>query len=90
MYAIVQLVVEEAMYNGATYITTGFKTFEEAKKAFKQEIEEEKRFAEERGIDYEEDFYEDEETMEYEIRFDDYGTKYRIIDLSKKFNAITF
>jgi len=89
MYAIVQLVVEEAMYNGATYITT-FKTFEEAKRTFKEEIEEEKNFAQERGIEYEENFYEDEETMEYEIKFDDYGTKYKIIDLSKDFNAITF
>ena len=89
MYAIVQLVVEDAIFNGATYITT-FETLEEAKEAFKAEIEEERMFAKERGIQYEEDFYEDDETMEFVIKFDDYGTKYQLVDLSKKFNAITF
>ena len=89
MYAIIQLVVEEAIFNGATYVTT-FETLKEAKEAFKKEIEEEKRFAEDRGIEFEEDFYEDDEMMEYVIKFDDYGTKYKLIDLSKSFNAVTF
>jgi len=89
MYAIVQLVVEEALFNGASYITT-FETLEEAKKAFKKEVEEEREFAKERGIDFEEDFYEDEEYMEYIVKFNDYGSKIQLVDLSKKFNAITF
>ena len=89
MYAIVQLVVEESIFNGATYVTT-FENFKEAVEAFKKEMEEEKMFAEERGIKYEEDFYEDDEYMEFVIKFDDYGTKYQLVDLSKKFNAITF
>ena len=89
MYAIVQLVVEEAMLNGATYVTT-FENLEEAVEAFKKEMEEEKMFAEERGIKYEEDFYEDDNTMEFVIKFDDYATKYKLIDLSQNFNAITF
>jgi hypothetical protein len=89
MYAIVQLVVEEAMLNGATYITT-FETLEEAKEAFKKDIEEEKRFADEREIEYEEDFYEDGDYMEYILKFDDYATKYQLVDLSEKFNSVTF
>lgn len=89
MYGIIQLVVEEAMLNGATYVTT-FETLEEAKEAFKKEMEEEKRFAEEREVKYEEDFYEGNKTMEFVIKFDDYATKYKLIDLSRNFNAITF
>ena len=86
-YAIVQLVVEEAMLNGATYVTI-FETLEEAKEAFKKEIEKEKSFAKERGIEFKEDFCENE--MEYVLKFDDYATKYQLINLDKKFNAITF
>ena len=90
MYAIVQLVVEEAMLNGATYITI-FETLEEAKEAFKKELKEEKSFAKERGIEFEEDFYEGEEEMEFVIKFDDYATKYQIVNLDeKKFHSITF
>ena len=89
MYAIIQLVVEASMLNGATYITT-FKNIEEAKEAFKKETKEEKTLAKERGLNFEEDFYEGEEEMEYVLKFDDYATKYQIVDLNKKFNSITF
>jgi hypothetical protein len=89
MYAIVQLVVEEAMLNGATHITT-FETLEEAKEVFKKDIEEEKRFANEREIEYEEDFYEDGDYMGYILKFGDYATKYQLVDLSEKFNSVTF
>ena len=91
MYAIVRLSVEEAMYNGETHITT-FETYEEAREMLKAHIENEKEFAKERAVKFEEDFYENDKIieMEYAIKYDDYGVKYKLIDLSQKFNVVTF
>ena len=89
MYAIVQLVVNEAMFDGAAHITT-FQTLEEAKEGMKALMEKEKEYIEERREAYEEDFFENDETMEFSIKLYDYGVKCKIVDLSKKFNTINF
>ena len=78
MYAIMQLVVEESMLNGSSYLWT-YKNLDDAKKAFDELVEQEKL----KMDDFSDCEIVTNNELEFELRCDCFATKIKIIGIEK-------
>ena len=77
-YAIMQLVVEESILNGSSYLWT-YKNLNDAQQAFEQLVSEEKL----KMDDFSDCEIVTDDELEFELRCDCFATKIKIIGIEK-------